>query len=251
MGRKYRNPPIIEAVCELRLTPDSRWDLTIPGMIYEKISNDFPNKEPHLAQDVEITRSPQGLQQQTRTSERVWFLTENRQTFIQLGAHYLAVNRLAPYPSWEGYKPSIKKAFDALTNTIAEIKGLQRIGLRYINRIEIPGETIELEDYFEFYPFLGQHLPQNIQNFNVQCLFSFLDDRDSCRVQLARALGVYETSQQDKPGILLDLDYFLAKPQTVSADHALEWVETAHQKVEEIFEGCITDRSRELFGEEK
>ncbi len=251
MGRKYRNPPIIEVVCEFRLTPDTKWDLTIPGMIYEKISNDFPNKEQHLAQDFEITRGPQGLQQLTRTSERVWFLTGDRLTFIQLGTHYLAVNRLAPYPSWEGFKPSIESAFNALTSTVDEIKGIQRIGLRYINRISIPVETIKLEDYFEYYPYLGQNLPQNLQNFSVQCLLPFFDGRDSCKVQLAMALGLYQTSQQDKPGILLDLDYFLAKPQTVSTDHALEWVETAHQRVEEIFEGCITDRSRELFEEEK
>ena len=43
----------------------------------------------------------------------------------------------------------------------------------------------------------------------------------------------------------------LAQPQTVSANQALEWVEEAHQKVEGIFEGCITERLREIFQEVK
>jgi hypothetical protein len=61
VGRRYAAPPLIEAVCELRLTPDTQWDLTIPGMIYEKVKDDFPNREQRLAQEVEIEQGPQGM----------------------------------------------------------------------------------------------------------------------------------------------------------------------------------------------
>lgn len=244
MSRKYVNSPIIEAVCEFRLTPDSKWDLTIPGLIYEKVSNEFPNKEPRLIQEVEITQGPQGIQQQIRTSERILFLTNDRKTFIQVGPHLLAVNCLKPYPTWDGLKPMIEKAFRALINTI-EVKGLQRIGLRYINRIEIPSLLVKLEDYFGFYPFLSLNLPQNIENFVVQCLLQFFDRRDSCKVQLTNAVP----ERSDNFSFLLDLDYFLAQPQTVLANQALQWVESAHQQVEAVFEGCITERLREIFQE--
>jgi uncharacterized protein (TIGR04255 family) len=30
---------------------------------------------------------------------------------------------------------------------------------------------------------------------------------------------------------------------------ALAWVEEAHDRVEEVFEGCITDKLREMFEE--
>lgn len=246
MSRKYRNPPIIEAVCEFRLPSDSKWDLTIPGLIYERVSSDFPNKEQRLVQEVEITQGPQGVQQQIRSSERVLFLTDNRKTLIQLGPHLLAVSCLKPYPTWDGFKPKIEKAFSALTDTV-DVKGLQRIGLRYINRIEIPGKPIRLEDYFEFYPFLGRNLPQNMESFMIQCLLPFFDRRDSCRIQLTNALA----ENPDNIGFLLDLDYFLARSQDVLANDALKWVESAHQKVEEIFEGCITERLKEIFQEVK
>ena len=90
MSRKYPNPPIIQAVCEFHLTPDSKWDLTIPGSIYEKVSKEFPNKEQRLIQEVDTTQNPQGIQQQVRTSERVLFLTDDRKTFIQIGPHLLS-----------------------------------------------------------------------------------------------------------------------------------------------------------------
>lgn len=45
MGRKYRNPPLIEALCEFQFVPTQPWDLTIPGFFYEKVKNDFPAKQ--------------------------------------------------------------------------------------------------------------------------------------------------------------------------------------------------------------
>jgi uncharacterized protein (TIGR04255 family) len=50
---------------------------------------------------------------------------------------------------------------------------------------------------------------------------------------------------------MLDIDYFLAQPRAVEVAQSLQWVEKAHTRVEEIFDGCITNRLRELFEEVK
>ncbi len=247
MRKKYANPPLIEAVCEFRFTPDTPWDLTIPGLMYEKVGKEFPHKEQRLAQEIEILQTPQGVQQQTRTVERVLFLTNDRKIFIQAGPHLLAVTCLKPYPTWNGFKPRVESAFRSLTEII-DIKGLQRIGLRYINHIEIPAHSINLlDEYFEFRPFLGQNLPQHMADFIVGCVWHFSSGRDSCRVQITNALP----EKPDNSAFILDLDYFLAQPKAVSANQALEWVEEAHQKVEEIFEGCISKPLRDIFREVK
>ena len=245
MSKKYSNPPIIEAVCDFRLTPDSKWDLTIPGFIYEKVGKDFPKREQRVFQEVEFVQSPQGFQQQIRSTERVLFLTDDGKMFIQVGPNLLAINCLKPYLTWNGFKPKIEKAFNTLVGVL-EVKGLQRISLRYINRIEIPGGLVKLEDHFDFYPHLGPSLPQDMGNFIVGCLLPFRDGRDLCKVQLTPAVA-------EKPnhiGFLLDLDYFLSQPGGVIPNDALDWVEDAHRQVEAIFEACITDRLRKIFKEE-
>ncbi|MBU0567740.1 TIGR04255 family protein [bacterium] len=247
MDRKYVNSPIIEAVCEFRLSPDTKWDLTIPGLIYEKVNNEFPNKEQRLIQEVEGVHGPQELQHQIRTSERALFLSNDRKTFIQVGPRLLAVNCLKPYPTWDRFNLKIKDAFKALIDTV-EVKGFQRIGLRYINRIEVTGQSVNLDDCFEFRPFLGQALPQqNMTSFIVGCLLPFLDDRDSCRIQLSNAVP----EEPNSSAFLLDLSYSIVQPQAVPVNQTLEWVESAHQQVEKIFEGCITDNLREVFQEVK
>ena len=64
MPKKYRNPPLIEAVIEFRIMPDSPWDLTIHGLIYEKIKKTFPHKEQRLIQEVDINQGPKGIEQE-------------------------------------------------------------------------------------------------------------------------------------------------------------------------------------------
>ena len=243
MVRKYVKPPIVEAVCEFRLTRETRWDLTVPGLLYEELKASFPQKEQRMIQEVELIQEPEGLKQQIRTSERIIFFTEDKNMLVQVGPRLLAINVLKPYPHWEGFKPRIEMAWESLQTAI-EVQGLERIGLRYINHIELPGQSVEIAEYFEFYPHVGQRLPQQMVSFLAGAEFSYADNRDHCRVQLTPIPG-----SGGKSLFMLDIDYFLARPGAVKPAEALAWVEEAHSRVEEVFEGCITDKLREMFEE--
>lgn len=245
-NKKYKNPPIIEAVCEFRLTGETPWDLTVPGLVYERIRNDFPEKEQRIVPEMRVTQSSQGIKQQMAQNERMMFLTKNRKMFVQVGTQLLAVNCLKPYPTWTDFKPKIEMAYDALANVV-NIKGLERIGLRYINRIDIPESSINLRDYFGFRPYLSDSLPYPISDFIVGCVIPFIDGRDSCKIQLTDAVSENKKSS----AFVLDLDYFLAKPNLIETTNGLEWVEQGHQQIEILFEGIIKDRLREIFQELK
>jgi len=246
MGRRYKNPPLVEAVCEFRLTRDTHWDLTIPGLFYEGVKEVFPHREQRSVQELQIIQEPQGFRQELRVSERVLLFSPDRNLLVQIGPRLLVVNALKPYPTWQGFKPCIEMAWKKLQE-IVDIQGLERIGLRYINRIELPKEeVVKLSDYFDFYLTIGPRLPQVMGSFIAGAEFPYKEGRDRCRVQLTP-----ESNSGEKRALLLDIDYFLAKPRAVGVSEALQWVEEAHTQVEEIFEGCITDRLRELFGEVK
>ncbi|MGH8065711.1 MAG: TIGR04255 family protein [Candidatus Entotheonellia bacterium] len=245
MTKKYRNPPLIEALVEFRILPDSPWDLTVHGLIYEKIKKTFPHKEQRLIQEVDIKQGPKGIEQQVHVSERSFFFTNDKTMFVQIGQHLLAINCLRPYPTWREFKPRIEEAFNALLNSI-DVKGLAKISHRAINRIEVPLSPINLGDFFEFRPFLGTRLPRNMRSFILGCVLPFFNERDLCKVQLTT--GAADTPSHS--AFLLDIDYFLAKPEDLPVDNALVWVEEAHENVNNIFEGCVTDRLREVFQEE-
>lgn len=45
MVRKYKHPPIVEALCEFQFIPSQPWDITIPGLLYDRINSEFPVKQ--------------------------------------------------------------------------------------------------------------------------------------------------------------------------------------------------------------
>lgn len=245
MGRKYAKPPIIEAVCEFRLTPGCTWDLTIPGVIYEEVKSDFPNKEQRHVQELGTSQDASEPQLQSRMTERVVFLTSDRKTFIQVGPRLLAINTLKPYDSWKGFMTKTEIGFRALTKKV-EVQGLQRIGLRYINLIEVPGKTFNLVEFFHFRPLMGETLRKRaLSSLIVGCLLPSSDGNEVTKVQLMNTGAAKELSTE----FLLDIDHFTAGPGLVPPQRAMEWVEAAHVQVEEVFEDCITGKLRDTFEE--
>ncbi|MGH7598840.1 MAG: TIGR04255 family protein, partial [bacterium] len=45
MGKHYKNPPLLEAVCEFKFQPHSSWNPAVPDLIYEKVKTQFPQRE--------------------------------------------------------------------------------------------------------------------------------------------------------------------------------------------------------------
>jgi len=239
---KYKNPPIVEAICEFRFSKDSRWNPDISKSIYEKVKDNFPIQESRLDQQVEVKAGESGISQSMVASQRAVMLSADRSSLIQIGQHRLSVNHLKPYTGWDLFLPKIKLAYDTL-NTITPIKGIERMALVYIDRIEIPGEIIKMEDYFKFYPHLGPDLPQDHANFVVSVDLPYNDQRDFCKLQLTAAMA----TKKDHIALLMTTEYFLAKRLSVTPDKAIDWMEEAHSTIRGLFKGCITEKLEDLF----
>lgn len=250
MNKKYAKPPLVEAACEFRLSDDTKWDLTVAGLLYEKVRSEFSIKEQRLFQQLEVSQSPQGLQQQQKTEERALFFNKDRSAFIQVGARMLAVNCLRPYREWPGFRGYINQGLNALKE-IVDVRGVNRLGLRYINRIEIPiasdSGTVNLDAYFDCRPFLGNRLPQEMAGFLLVVLLPFEARQDNCKIVLSGAIA----EQPNHQAFSLDIDYSTVAPLAIPPDKIDEWIEIAHHNLESAFEGCINDSLRALFQEVK
>lgn len=100
MSKRYKNPPIIEAICEFYFSSDIPWDLTFIGLIYEKLKEFFPKKQ-QLQVNIAVAAA-------SATKEHVGtipmiplvrFSDSNEKTLVQLGQNLLTVNHLKPYDS--------------------------------------------------------------------------------------------------------------------------------------------------------
>lgn len=153
MAEAYQLAPIEEAVCTIDLPQTVSWDMTIPGTFYEKIKADYPLKDVIRGSEISLPLklgSPPGL----RGIERIRFSSTDKKSIIALEERGIAISRLRPYLSWERFLPQIRAVFDNLSQVV-EISSLLRVGLRYINRLEVPNGTLDLKEYFEFRPHMG------------------------------------------------------------------------------------------------
>ena len=195
MGRQYPNPPIREVVCEFRYLEDGNWDGATPGLVYAKLSSEFPRR---LA-DERLTPSappafespnllPPGLQQiglglrvLPERPLRFW-RQDDESGYIGVAPYRLSVHHFSPYPSWEQFKGVIAKA-EAAYKSILKPSKVQRIGLRYINDIHFEQTNVSIEEYFDFYPFVGKGLSEFLSRFHCLVQMEFEDGRDSLTLE--------------------------------------------------------------------
>jgi uncharacterized protein (TIGR04255 family) len=229
MGRHYKNPPLFEAVCEFKFQPPASWNPAVPDLIYEKVKTQFPQRE-----------TMNGLsEEELAPSAKTKFRRADGSALLQVSSKLLAINQLRPYPTWRQFKQTILEAY-AIYRELANPAGIIRLGLCYINQIEIPGTKIEIGRFL-------RSCPEGYHKLFLSTEFPFETEQEN----LAMILAHVPHAEGDFSRFYLDLDYG-AFPQTAMAPETIAtMLERAHNRIEQIFETSLTDETRRLFGEIK
>lgn len=243
MPRRYQDPPIIEALCEIQFGQDTPWDLTLPGLIYDQVQDDFPIKQTPSKVTLRFSTDPDALLRDPSILLR--FKRADHSAIIQIGPRLLAVNQLKPYSSWEKFLPLIQKGLAAYRDVVRPTS-IHRVTLRYINRVTLPSTESNITQFFEFRPHLGPAFAdRTIYTFITGVEFAYQNDRDRLRIELTRT----DPEDPDSIGFLLDLQYYLLRPNAIELDNIFDWIEIAHEQLEAGFESCLTPDLRQLFAE--
>ncbi len=245
--RSYRTPPVVEALCEIYFAA-STWDDTIPGAFYERVKDKFPRKQQRDIQEAQITLG-QGTASASVQRLPPWmqFVSANSDRMIQVAEDLLVVNQMPPYPHFEDWEQVVYKAL-TVYREIALPQKVARIGLRYINRIEIPGAQVSMEDYFTIYPQLPQSLGNTHGPFLVRVEVPQTEQGHT--VLITFGSPVPPQPMEEKQVFMLDL-YDIATLDIPPCEIELkEEIQQAHDNVVMAFEDSITDRLRDLLGVE-
>ena len=253
MTQQYPNPPVREVVCEFRYEENGAWDGASPGMVYAALRDEFPRRlvegrpapPPELSAQVSRVLPPGiqqvGLQVVPELPLRFWREGDESGVF-SVAPYRLAVSHFRPYPCWEGFKELILKGVEAYQGVLNPTN-VSRIGLRYINDVNVGQLPVRLEEFFNFYPFVGTTVGRDLSRFHCLVQMPFEDGRDSLLLQMVSK----PPSEEQGVEVVLDLDYFLAPQNHLELDETTEWLERAHTNLQGVFEGCLTESARELF----
>ena len=233
--RAYREPPVIEALCELRFRQGASLEPVTEDLFFERIKERFPRRR-------RVEPNPQEVERDARFA-RTQFLTSSGNVVIQLGPNLLIVNALRPYPRWGPFKEIVSWSLVQYT-TVFDPAALEFVALRYINRINADA-PFTLEDYITIAPRFPDALPEALSSW-TQSAEAMYKGQGVMRLR-AGTVG----HSRESAGLLLDLEFEAVAPLAIGLGPTLQrWMDAAHDEIESLFEGCITERARALFHEE-
>ncbi|MFN0317422.1 MAG: TIGR04255 family protein [Burkholderiales bacterium] len=243
--KRYNSAPIREAVIEIRLQPIPPVPQDELKKVALSLNADFPNQADMQFLEMGIANQPgQMLQQKLSQSVvGVRLSKPDDSRVLQLRNDGFAYSHMAPYTDWETFKGEALPLWQRYRAVRPEAK-LARCALRYINRIDIPDTKIEPHDYFELYPKVPLALPQQDvigMSLNLQMPQQDLE----CVANVAQALG--EPVKAGYISLILDIDIFRLQIEDWDDDATWAFLDKLRGRKNEIFEACITDRTRELI----
>ena len=238
---KYKNSPLLEAICEFQFDPVDAWDIVSIGLIYEQLRTRFPVRRSVPELDIQ-----KGISAVVQTSNRAQFLNERETQVIQVGEHSLAINQLQNYSKWAEFADTIAFALDAYRNVVSP-KCLKKVSCTFINVVHLPVEKLMLGDYFNLVPAVQNDLQSEFKSFR-----SFLvgvetaceKNSDTLRLELTSA----GSQKSGLNAIRLDIEYASIDPTKIGLDSIKDWLHVAHLHIDNAFEGCITEKLREKMG---
>jgi uncharacterized protein (TIGR04255 family) len=144
--RRYKNPPLIEAVLEFQFLGGAEWAAVFLGKIHTQLP-DFPEIEVLTGTSFVISPVQVGLRSVPEIN-RFW--RTDRGMAITVGPELLGVSALPPaMPEGQRWELLRDTAFHALEvyQSIAKPGTIRQVGLRYINALSVDPASFRLGDY--------------------------------------------------------------------------------------------------------
>ena len=243
--RHYARPPIVEAVLDIRCGYAASTSAEVFAKFLAAHQAAFPEPKDVHSYVAEVTMRPGGASPETAgkaTHDGQMATSSDRLEVVRATKQGFRFSRLTPYAGWEAFESRAKQlwaSFRALTNP----DKITRLGIRTVNRLDLPMPFGDFSDYFQTYPLVGPQLPQELHGFLMRFQSAYADIEG----KLLFTQTAVPSDKQGHVAIILDIDLF--REDNVPQDDESLWtlLSVMRDRKDEAFEACITDKSRELF----
>lgn len=235
------NSPIEEVGCLITVSDKADWSKNRISKLISELSKEYPTKESFTESTEEYT-TIRCAKDEPEDYEWIKLSSTDGNHNIIIDNHIILILQEKPYTDWKVFRDRVLNAYNILKKYV-EFDLLKNVGLRYINRINIPDtEKLLIHDYFNIGPRLEGPLSGRLfRHFELSV--DLIYDSSTCLVSLQRAFPDKERNEQNP--VILDL-YYNAKGPLNSGCFA-EWLETAHVDLKRLYKDCTTDICRNMY----
>lgn len=204
--------PSVEAIIDIRATPVNQPDEESLKNFVQKKFCDYQFRDSQREIQYQVTVSPSQPQNQT-IQDRGWkglrFQSKDQKYIAQFNRDGFTLSRLEPYQSWDLFRTEAMRLWDGYAEFVKP-EQIHRIGLRYVNRIQLPAGELNFEDYLYVAPSTPKVLDLPVSGFMHQ---------DAVIVpEYPYAVNIIRTMQPPNPligagySLILDIDVFTTQP---------------------------------------
>lgn len=242
MKLKYKNAPIIEAVCEIHfdsVLPFSQEQLSRMGYSWKL---KYPQQQIIEEKNIELQLNLISANVQTTDrGKKLIARSEDGFKIAQFADHFLAVNQLKPYLGWsESFRSDILTRF-AESVELIKFEKILRVSLRYIDRLDFPQRPILWSDWLA----VQLPIPACIPAAGRQFQSHYHQELES-GIEVNSSLITLPLENADYTSIIIDSTVSWKGSELVkNCDTVLEKIHAPHPQ---LFDQMLTNKTKELLG---
>lgn len=224
--------PIAEAVIEVRASADTEWSEPKVAAVVRSHLSDYVVSRPITLRSLQLAfsfgldpalrRSSAGSEHSLEEGGPGASATSLQHSADWIGARIesadglqvatmrrdlFSFSRLRPYQDWDRFSTEALRLWQVY-RSIAEPSIVSRLGVRFINRLDVPIENLDFDRYLRG---LGS-VPADLRSAGFLHRDALADPGDEYRVNLVRTAEPPAGSESRKLAILVDIDAFTARP---------------------------------------
>ena len=240
--KRFKNPPIVEAIIAVTIQPLPESALTTLMNVSTNVASLGYSFETAMTQHALEFAIEKGVSRASNRDEvrGYQFFSADRRFAFQILRTGLIFSQLGHYESWELFTAEARKIWDVYLAAIGEVS-ITQYAVRYINKIFIPlGEPTE--NYVSLHISVPPDLPQAIFNPYLRLTFLLANPAGT----LTHQQGILPSEKEGFASTLLDNEFSF--PANDLTNEGL-WpaIDSVRDTKDHYFFNMLTDRMKETF----
>ena len=241
-----KNAPIVEALLDIRIEKFADATDAPYSEFAESVKTEYPTVAPRKQFEGKFEVQSNGepsVVQPVLLSNGFSYASADNLRVLQARQDGYSFSQLKPYKDWVTLREEAKKYW-LLYKQFIKPSRVERIVLRYINRIEIPFPINDFNEYFLTWIDIAPRLPQGISGLFFRVVIPHRELPDSIA---ATVISTFEPPSDDKINFIFDIEVVAQLSDAQSEDDIWALFETIRKFKDDIFFESMTEKALELF----
>jgi len=240
---KLSKPPIYEALIDIRFQASDNFTIANASAVARDIRTpEEKTEERHeFVAHFDLVNDPHATYQPPQLSA-VLLRDDSRCTVRSFRRDGLTASIVKGYKRWEDLESLAEPVFQAYARHANPI-AVTRVATRFVNVIEVPHDTIDLDDYVLHGPQIPGQMLEHVIEFSHRTVLG----RKTDKLIGILTIGTNTTAFGQKGDILVDVDAFSVEAIGIDFEQVRHVLRRLREMKNSMFFGAVTDHALERY----